>query len=210
MKVVISGPRRLPRRDDPKDPWPHMHVTLDMEQVPAPGERITLNSGGTFTVKRRFWYVEGPENEAYYAWDADYDTDGGTFDVVYLDVLPSEYDEPFTPDKMLAEGEERGHEQAAAEVEKILNLAAAPGVDPASALAMLREWCRDGAAWTRKRAEQAEQHRELAERILADLQRKREAEPDLPESLRADAARRTCGDPDCEDPGHLIPPEVTG
>jgi hypothetical protein len=144
MKVVISGPRRLPSRDDPRDPWPHLHVELNMPELPAVGEHITLNSGSGFTVRRRIWYVESPRTSAYYGWNSDYETGKGTFDRVYLDVLPDGYDEPFTPDKMLAEGTVRGHEQASAEVEKLLDLAAAPGVDPASALAMLRAWCADG------------------------------------------------------------------
>ncbi len=176
MKVVISGPRRLPSRDNPRDPWPHMHVKLDMPELPAVGEHITLNSGSGFTVRRRFFYVEGPETDEYYAWDAPYETSEGTFDVVYLDVLPDGYDEPFTYDKAIAEGTTRGHEQAAAEVEKLLELAGSPGVDPASALAMLRAWCADGAAQARERAELAIRHRALADRIMAELQAERENE----------------------------------
>jgi hypothetical protein len=191
MKAIISGPKRMPHWDDPRDPWPHMHIELDLPGLPAVGEHITLNSGGTFKVRRRFWYVEGPENQAWFDIDARYNTDEGVFDVVYLDVLPADYDEPFTYDKAIAEGTVRGQEQAAAEVEKLLGLAAAPGVDPASALAMLREWCRDGAARARERAEQAARHCELATRILADLQREREH--DDSESPRETCA--VCGSP---------------
>lgn len=176
MKVIISGPRRLPRRDDPRDPWPHMHIELDLPELPAEGEHIIVNDGSSYTVRRRMWWVDTPQNEAYWSWDGDYDTDQGIYKIAYLDVLPSDYDEPFTADKMLAEGAERGHEQAAAEVENLLNLTAAPGVDPASALAMLQEWCRGGAAKTRERAEQAARHRALAERILAELAAEREQE----------------------------------
>jgi hypothetical protein len=174
MKVIISGPRRLPSRDNPRDPWPHLHVKLDMAELPAVGEHITLNSGSGFTVRRRFFYVEGPETSAYYGWDSDYDTDQGTFDVVYLDVLPDGYDEPFTYDKAIAEGTVRGHEQAAAEVEKLLNLLARPSVDPVSAIAALRAWCIDGAAQARQRAELAERHAAFADEIMAGLQAERE------------------------------------
>jgi hypothetical protein len=176
MKAVISGPRFLPRRDDPKAPWPHMHVELDLPGIPAAGEHITLNGGCTYTVKRRFWYVGGPETGKYYAIDADYDTDQGVFDVVYLDVLPSDYDEPFTPDKMHTEGTEHGREQAAAEVENLLGLTSAPGVDPASALAMLREWCREGAARKRERDAESARRVELTRQILDELQAERERE----------------------------------
>jgi hypothetical protein len=175
MKVIISGPRRLPSRTDARDPWPHMHVELDMPELPAVGEHITLNSGSGFTVRHRIWYVEGPETEAYYAWDAPYDTSEGTFDVVYLDVLPDGYDEPFTYDKAIDEGITRGHEQASTEVEQLLNLASSPGVDAASGLAMLRAWCADGAAKARERAELAGRHAAFAEEILAELQADREA-----------------------------------
>jgi hypothetical protein len=175
MRVIISGPKRMPNRNRPDDPWPHMHVELDMPAVPAEGERITLNGGATVIVRRRFWYVQGPENQAWFDLDARYDTDQAVAEVVYLDVLPSEYDQPFTPDKMHAEGKAAGHEQAAAEVEKLLALAAAPGVDPASGLAMLRAWCADGAAAARERAEQAERHRALAEQVLAELRAERES-----------------------------------
>jgi hypothetical protein len=174
MRVIISGPRRLPSRDNPRDPWPHMHVELDMPELPAVGEHITLNSGSGFTVRRRIFYVEGPETDKYYGWDSPYDTDQGTFDVVYLDVLPDGYDEPFTYDKAIAEGTVRGHEQAAAEVEKLLALSSSPGVDANSALAMLRAWCADGAAQARERAELAEQHHALAHRIMDELQADRE------------------------------------
>ena len=174
MKVIISGPRRLPSRIDPRDPWPHMHIELDLPALPAEGEHITLNGGGTFTVKRRSWYVESPENEAYFGWNSNYDTDEGRYDVVYLNVMPSDYDVPFTPDKMQAEGIEIGREQAAAEVENLLDLAVTPGVDPASALAMLRAWCADGAAKARERAEQAKRHSALAAQIMAELQARRE------------------------------------
>ena len=129
---------------------------------------IVVRRGNDFLVVHR-----SPENEAYWGYNADYDAKG-RYQVAYLDVLPSGYDEPFTPDKMHAEGTEHGREQAAAEVENLLELAAAPGVDPASVLAMLRSWCADGAAKARERAEQAEQHRAFAERILAKLQAERE------------------------------------
>jgi hypothetical protein len=75
----------------------------------------------------------------------------------------------------LAEGTVRGHEQASAEAEKLLDLAAAPGVDPASALAMLRAWCADGAARTRERAGQAEHHAAFAAEVMAGLQAERES-----------------------------------
>jgi hypothetical protein len=173
MKAIISGPRNLPDRTDPRAPWAHMHVELDLPGVPAVGEHITLNSGSSYTVKRRMWYVEGPENEAYWGYHTDYDTAEGTYDTLYLDVLPSDYDEPFTPDKMLAEGTERGREDLAAEIENMLRLADEPGVDPASVLIIVRQMVRDEAAKARIRAELAKQHAALAERILADLQRER-------------------------------------
>lgn len=174
MKVVISGPKRLPSRDDPRDPWPHMHIELDMPELPAVDEHIILNDGGAFTVRRRMFWVDGPENAGYWDFNGDYETSEGVYKIAYLDVLPSCYDEPFTYDQAITEGTERGHEQAAAEVEKLLNLAAAPGVDPASVLAMLREWAKDSAARGRERAEQAERHRAFAEQIVAQLQERRE------------------------------------
>jgi hypothetical protein len=174
MRVIISGPKRMPYRDRPDDPWPHMRVQLEMDAVPAPGEHITLNSGSTVIVKRRFWYVQGPENQDWFTWDADYKTDQAEAEVVHLDVLPSDYDEPFTPDKMQAEGIGIGREQAAAEVEKLLDLAS--GEYPAETLAMLRKWCADGAARTRERTAQAERHAALAEQILAELAAEREQE----------------------------------
>lgn len=174
MKVIISGPKRMPSKTDPRDPWPHMHVELDMPELPAEGEHIILNDGGSFTVRRRMFWVDGPKNAAYHDWNTDYETDDGVYKIAYLDVLPSEYDEPFTYDQAVAEGTKRGHEQAAAEVEKLLDLASAPGVDPASVLAMLREWSKDSAARGRERAEQAERHRELAKQIMAKLQERRE------------------------------------
>ena len=174
MKVVISGPKRLPSENDPRDPWPHMHVELDMPVLPAVGEHIILNDGGSFTVRRRMFWVDGPENEGYWDFNADYETNEGVYKITYLDVLPSDYDEPFSYSEAVTEGTERGHEQAAAEVEKLLNLASAPGVDPASVLAMLREWSKDSAARSRARAVLAKRHHELAEQIMAQLQERRE------------------------------------
>ena len=173
MRISINGPKRMPS-DDPRDPWPHMHVELDMPYLPAVGETIILNSGGSFKVQRRMFWVDGPENDGYWDWNADYETSDGVFKIAHLDVLPSDYDEPFTYGQAVTEGTERGHEQAAAEVEKLLNLASAPGVDPASVLAMLREWSKDSAARGRERAEQAARHHELAEQIMAQLQERRE------------------------------------
>lgn len=92
-----------------------------------------------------------------------------------MDVLPVDYDEPFTADKMLAEGTARGYGQASAEVEKLLDLAETPGVDPTSALAMVRGWAKDGAAKARERAELAARRREVADKVLAELQQEREA-----------------------------------
>ena len=173
MKVIMSGPKRMPSRDDPRDPWPHMHVELEMETLPDVGEHIIWNDGSSFTVKRRMFWVDSPEDGAYWDWNADYEGEGHA-KVAYLDVLPSYYDEPFTYDKALTEGIERGHEQAAAEVERLLDLASSPDVDPASALAMLRAWCKDGADKAREREAERERHAALATRILDELQAERE------------------------------------
>jgi hypothetical protein len=172
MKVIISGPKRMPNRNRPDDPWPHMHVELDMPSVPAEGERITLNSGYTVRVRRRFWYVQGPENAEWFDLDARYDTDRAKAEVVYLDVLPSDYDEPFTYDKAITEGIERGREDLAAEIEKMIGLT--DQVDPASVLTVVHRMVHDEAAKARKRAEEAEQHKALAAQILAELRAERE------------------------------------
>jgi hypothetical protein len=177
MKVIISGPRRLPDRDL-ANPWPHMHIELDLPYLPAVGEIIILNSGSSYVVRRRMWWVDGPENEAYWSWNGDYDTDEGRYQVAYLDVLPSEYDEPFTPDKMLAEGIARGREEMAAEVKKLLDLAAsAPGADTPTVRVMIRALVQNEAARAAERAEQAARHAEFARRILAELDEEREKKP---------------------------------
>lgn len=174
MKVVISGPRRLPRKD-PGDPWPHMHIELDLPVLPAVGEVIILNSGSSYVVRRRMWWVDGPENEAYWSHDGDYSTSEGRYQVAYLDVLPSGYDEPFTYSKAIEEGETRGREQAAAEVEGLLDLMTGEShVGPLSAIGLLRNWCREGAVAARKREEDATRHAALAREILDQLQAERE------------------------------------
>lgn len=55
MKVIISGPRHLWSEEDilAGKPWPHMHVEVDLPELPAEGEHIILNNGSAYTVRRR-------------------------------------------------------------------------------------------------------------------------------------------------------------
>lgn len=176
MKVIISGPRRLPDRNDPAAPWPHMHIEVNLPELPAEGEHITVNNGMGYTVRRRMWWVDTPRDEGYWSLTENFEAKG-TFQTAYLDVLPDGYDEPFTADKRLAEGIERGQENARAEVEQLLDLVTGEShVGPLSAIGLLRNWCREGAAKARERAEQTERRRALTERIMAELQAEREAE----------------------------------
>lgn len=180
MKVIISGPRRLWQTEEmlAGKPWPHLHVELDLPALPADGEHIILNNGSVYTVKRRMWWVDSPEDEAYWTWDADYRTDEGRYQTAYIDVLPSEYDEPFTYDKAITEGITRGRENMAAEVEKLLDLADQPGVDPASALTMVHQLVRAEADAARKREAEAERHRAVVEKVLNDLLAERQGVPE--------------------------------
>jgi hypothetical protein len=176
MRAVITGPRSTYRTRQDPNTFPYMHIELTLQQLPAPGEIIILNDGGSYVVERVMRWVDVPDDDSYWNHDADLSTSKGVLKAAHIDVLPSDW-EPYGDHASGVElGRQVGSEDARAEVANLLDLAGAPDVDPASVLAMVRAWAQRGAdAKAAREAEQAEK-REIVRQVLARLQEKEELE----------------------------------
>ena len=58
-----------------------------MEELPKRGDVIILNSGGSYYVRNIMWWVDGPENDAYWSRTEDYEVEG-QYQIVHIDVEP--------------------------------------------------------------------------------------------------------------------------
>lgn len=85
MKAVITGPRSS-MSDDLERGW--MHIEIDLEELPRYGQTMILNSGGSYIVTDIMWWIDGPENDAYWSHTADYNVQG-QFQTVHVVVEPA-------------------------------------------------------------------------------------------------------------------------
>jgi hypothetical protein len=140
MRVLISGPRS---RYDEDGKLSHLHIELDLEELPKKGETIILNSGGSYVVTDIMWWVNGPENEAYWS-RGDYSTTEGRYQICHINVEPSDYRrQTYTMDGMRREGYEAGQKAAARELaSRLLELAKAGEQfsTPQTQLAVVAGW----------------------------------------------------------------------
>lgn len=114
MRVLISGPRSGLTE---KLELPHLHIELDLEELPKKGETIILNNGNSYVVTDIMWWVDGPEDESYWDHNSDYDTTEGRYQTCHISVEPSGYrNEIYTMDGARKEGFEAGRKSAVREL----------------------------------------------------------------------------------------------
>jgi hypothetical protein len=139
MKVLISGPRRGLTEDRK---FPHLHIEVDLEELPKKGETIILNSGSGYVVTDVMWWVDGPENEAYWTYDSDYETTEGKYQIAHVNVEPSDYrKQAYTMDAARREGYASGRAAATRELRQRLAAAERAGLTaPEMTMAAVLTW----------------------------------------------------------------------
>ena len=166
MKAVITGPRS--GLDEDLN-LPYMHIELDLEELPKRGDVIILNSGGSYYVKNIMWWVDGPENEAYWSMKGDYNVEG-QYQVVHIDVEPDNRPDRYGYPAGLEEGKKRGGEVYLGELRNMLELARSAG-----GLDLIDAWVsRQEAAVAERKAAEAEQERRAGEILMAASKAARE------------------------------------
>jgi hypothetical protein len=123
MKTLITGPRSG-LTDERELPW--MHIELELEELPKRGDVIILNSGGSYYVKNIMWWVDGPENDAYWNRTQDYEVEG-QYQVVHIDVEPDNRREHYGYPAGLEDGKKQGGETFLAELRSMVGLAKSAG-----------------------------------------------------------------------------------
>jgi hypothetical protein len=124
MKVVITGPRSG-LTDELELPW--MHITMDLEQLPKEGQVFILNSGGSYYVKDIMWWVDAPENEAYWSRTQDYEVEG-QYQIVHINVEPDNRRERYGYPAGVEDGKMQGSDEAVAELRRLVDLVKSSGV----------------------------------------------------------------------------------
>ena len=142
MRVLVSGPRHGLTANLK---LPHLHVELDLEELPKRGDVMILNSGSSYTVTDIMWWFDGPENNDYWDYDADYRTNEGRFQTVHIMVDPDR-----KPRNYPAEAAERGYAtgraSAVSELSgRIAELRTGMHADPEIVLAVVESWLKANA-----------------------------------------------------------------
>lgn len=142
MKVHILGSRRAFRAsaydnlktreaidEQMKRDSGWLGIDLDMDDLPAPGERITLDGGSAYVITDRHWFVS-TEVRNTPDWDIYGDVRSpGEVETVHLMVEPEGYEARNHPQERFAAGRNEIRE----EVRKIMER----NPDPATALAII-------------------------------------------------------------------------
>jgi hypothetical protein len=130
-RLVIAGPRaRHHLLDGPTLPW--MELDVIASGVPAEGEVIILNGGGSYVVERRMWFVNGPENSAYWG-KGDY-RELADIEAVHVDVRPDD----LAPIDRRAEGVIAGRRACVEDLAAALKFT--EGLDGDALRAVLASW----------------------------------------------------------------------
>jgi len=162
MRAIIAGPRSRITADDPNMGW--MHIELELEELPKRGDVIILNSGNSYYVTNIMWWVDGPENAAYWA-RGDYRTSEGRYQTVRINVEPDNRRDRYGYQAGLEDGQKRGGEEFLAELRDLLTLSDSAGVG----VQIISTWLarKETALAERQAAEAAQEAR--ATEILARL-----------------------------------------
>jgi hypothetical protein len=165
MKAVISGPRSNLTADLH---LPFMHIELELEELPKRGDVIILNSGSPYYVTNIMWWVDGPENEAYWS-HGDYRTDAGRYQVVHITVEPDNRRKNYGYPAGLEDGKVQGGDQFLTELRELVCLAQDAGIE--GGLTIIDTWlARKERASADRKAAEAEQERRAAEVIRASYE----------------------------------------
>ena len=171
MKVLITGPRSG-LTDELELPW--MHIELELEELPKRGDVIILNSGGSYYVKNIMWWVDGPENDAYWSRTQDYRVKG-QYQIVHIDVEPDNRRERYGYPAGLADGKKRGGEEFFAELRSLVDLSQSAGIG--DGLRLIDTWL-------------AEKERVLAERLETEERATQKAAELFARASKAAAERK--------------------
>lgn len=132
MKAVITGLRS--GLSAPDFATGALHLDVDLEELPKPGEHIILNSGSAYVVESVMWWVQGPENDDYWA-KGDY-RETAEFEAVHVNVRPAD----IAGHDLYADGRARGRRDAAADLVSLLKLT--EQVDGGALRSVVTEWAR--------------------------------------------------------------------
>lgn len=135
MKAVITGPRSGLTE---KLTLPHMHIEVDLEELPKKGQVIILNGGGSYYVKDIMWWITGPENDAYWSRDQDYDVEG-EFQTVHVTVEPDNRPERYGYPAGVTAGTKAGRQAVLTELRAFVAVVAAAEGDY-NRLGMIQAW----------------------------------------------------------------------
>ena len=98
-----------------------MHIELNLEELPKVGEIIILNDGSSYYVTNVMWWVDGPQNEAYWA-RGDYRTDEGRFQTVNISVEPDNRRERYGYPAGIEDGKIQGADEFIVQLREQVNL----------------------------------------------------------------------------------------
>lgn len=161
MKAVITGPRSG-LTEDLK--LPHMHIEVDLEELPKPGEVIIVNSGSSYYVKYVMWWIDGPENEAYWSRTQDYDVQG-SYQIAHIVVDTDNRRERWGYPAGVEDGRKQGGEEFLAELRKLVDLASSAG----AGLKLIDVWLEKREVEAAERKEAEEQAERRADELLATV-----------------------------------------
>lgn len=175
MKAVITGPRHRLTAENLEFSW--MHIELDLEELPKRGDVIILNSGSSYYVTNIMWWVDGPENDAYWSQTGDYEVEG-RYQVVHIDVQPDDRREYYGYPAGLEDGRKRGGEEFFAELRNLIELAEAANITRDGAgMKVISAWLAVKERALAERRETERQQSEAAARIVAQLRAARDPQP---------------------------------
>jgi hypothetical protein len=130
MKVHILGPRHRSSLSPDEGSTAWLGIDVDMDDIPAPGEKVIINGGTVYAVTDRTWFVN--VDEPGYGGDL---TGQGQVETVHLMI---------SPDEAKPARYELGYSAARTEIAEQIEKLAEQGLKPRDILLILTHDLKEG------------------------------------------------------------------